>query len=121
LGLEIGDVSDVLVRLFDGYGFWELHRFIDVSWSGYGTSFWIKIRKKIVRGCEFKLGGFFVARNDGRTKVSRINVTAIFQSITEFFRATVHRAEWTALAEFVPWLETKFSHVSLTVFDKACR
>ena len=105
MGLEIGNVSDVLVRLLNSRWFRELNRFINVSRSGYGTSFWIKIRKKIVRGCEFKLGGFIRVRNDRRAEISRINITTITESSFKFKRAAIYGPFRTARAFLIPGLE----------------
>ena len=63
MGFEIGNVSDVFVRLLDGHGLRKLNRLIDVSWRGHGSTLWIKIREQKIGGLELEFCRFIWAGN----------------------------------------------------------
>jgi len=63
LGLEIGDVGDVLVSLLDGLRLWKLDRLIDVSWSSHGSTLWIKVWEKEIGGLELEFCWFIRTGN----------------------------------------------------------
>jgi hypothetical protein len=65
LGFEIGNICNVLVRLFDGLRLWELNRIIDVSKRRNGSMLPIFVRHQKASGLDAKLFRFFVIGDDG--------------------------------------------------------